>query len=243
MTIAEQIQYPDVGVVVTLFEVDCTAIFGSVLRFTPAPLVANQDLPVPAPIVWRGETYEPRACEAEGFQWDGTGPLPRPKLTIGNTDSAIAALCITYNDLQGAIVTRHRVPLRNVDGQPDADPDVEFDPDIFIIDQKTLQNKVVVEFSLGAAIDIEGRLIPGRQVIQGYCPARYRIWNGTSFVYNQGSFACPYTDSRYYNKNGEQVFNPALDNPSKRIDTCCKVRFPTGALPFGGFPGVARYRV
>jgi lambda family phage minor tail protein L len=242
VSVATDIQRPDIGDVVTLYDVDCTAIFGEVLRFTPAPLVLDPAAPVPMPVLWRGNTYLPRACEATGWMWDGAGPLPQPKLTIGNTDRAISALCIAYNDLQGAIVTRHRVPLKHLDGQPDADPDVEFDPDVYEIDQKTSQNKVAVEFVLGTAIDIEGRMIPGRQVLQGYCPWRYRVWTGSAWRYDQTSSACPYTGDRYYDANGHQVFDPALDKPSKRLVSCCKRRFPSGDLPFGGFPGAARYR-
>jgi lambda family phage minor tail protein L len=236
------IQKPDIGDVAELYEIDCTAIFGDVLRFVPAPLIVSRTTPVPAPVIWRGDTYEPRACESSGWLWDGLGPLPQPKLTIGNTDRALSALCITYKDLQGAIVTRHRVPVKYLDGMPDADPDIEFDPDIYVIDQKTVQNKLVVEFLIGAAIDIQGRLIPGRQVIQGYCPFLYRVWDGAEFVYSQSSKACPYTDLRYFDANGVQVFDPALDRPSKRLQSCCKKRFPTGDLPFGGFPGAAKFQ-
>jgi lambda family phage minor tail protein L len=236
------IQRPDLGEVIELYDVDCTAIFGVVLRFAPAPLIVDRAAPAPQPVVWRGNTYEPRACQSEGWKVDGLGPLPQPKLTIGNTDRAVSALCIANSDLQGAIVTRHRVPLKYLDAMPDADPDVEFDPDIFVIDQKTTQNKMVVEFTLGAAIDIQGRLIPGRQVIQGYCSFRYRYWNGTAFVYPQNSGACPYTGNRYFNANGVEVFDPAFDKPSKRLQSCCKKRFPSGDLPFGGFPGAAKYR-
>lgn len=236
------IQKPDIGPVAELYEVDCTAIFGEVLRFVPSPLIVDPSAPVPQPVIWRGETYAPRACQSEGWLWDGQGPLPQPKLSIGNTDRAISALCIAYSDLQGAIVTRHQVPLKYLDGMPDADPDVELDPDIYVIDQKTLQNKMVVEFSVGSAIDVQGRLIPGRQIIQSYCSFRYRRWNGTDFVYDQGSAACPYTGDKYFDANGNPVADPAQDKPSKRLQSCCKKRFPTGDLPFGGFPGAAKYR-
>ena len=236
------IQKPDYGTEVTLFDVDCTAIFGKILRYAPAPLVADKNAPDPQPIIWRGETYMPRACQASGWRWDGQGPLPRPKLTLGNTDRAVSALCIAYNDLQGAIVTRHRIPMNYLDGMPDADPDVEFDPDVYRIDQKTLQNKMVVEFALGTSIDIAGALIPARQVIQGYCPFLYRVWNGEEFIYSQGSKACPYTGTDYFDANGRAVATPDLDRPSKRLTSCCKKRFPTGDLPFGGFPGAAKYR-
>lgn len=238
---ALDIQKPDLGPVAELYDIDCTAIFGEILRFVPAPLIVTPSTPVPTPVVWRGETYAPRACESSGWQWDGQGPLPQPKLSIGNTDRAISALCIVNNDLLGAKVTRHRVPLKYLDGMPDADPDVELDPDIYVIDQKTTQNKMVVEFLLGSAIDVQGRMIPGRQVIQGYCSFRYRTFNGTEFVYNQGSAACPYTGDNFFDAQGNAVSDPTQDKCGKRLTLGCKKRFPTGDLPFGGFPGAARF--
>ncbi len=236
------LQRPDLGSVVELFEVDCTAIFGEVLRYTPAPLVIDPAAPQPTVVVWRGDTYSPRACESEGWAWDGQGPIPQPKLSIGNTDRAVSAMCIAYNDLQGAVVTRHRVPVKYLDGMPDADPDVELDPDVFVIDQKTTQNKMVVEFALGALIDVEGRMLPGRQILQGYCSFRYRAWNGAGFTYHQGSAACPYTGDAYFDAQGRPVADPAQDRCAKRLAIGCKKRFPTGDMPFGGFPGAARYR-
>lgn len=237
------IQQPDIGNIAELYEVDASAITGlaEVLRFVPAPLIADSTAPAPQPVVWRGNTYEPRACQSEGWTWDGQGPLPQPTLTLGNTDRAVSALCIAYNDLQGAIVTRHRVPIKYLDGMPDADPDVEFDPDLFLIDQKTLQNKMVVTFNLGAAIDIQGRLIPGRQVVQGYCPFRPRFWDGTQFVYNQGMAACPYTGDKIFDAAGHQTSAPAEEVFTKRLKSCCAIRF-TGDLPFGGFPGAAQFQ-
>lgn len=236
------IQKPDLGPVAELYDVDATAIPGvaTVLRFVPAPLIVDRTNPAPQPVIWRGNTYEPRACQSEGWAWDGQGPLPQPTLTLGNTDLAVSALCIANNDLQGAIVTRHRLPLKYLDGMPDADPDIEFDPDLFVIDQKTVQNKMVVTFNLGAAIDIQGRLIPGRQVIQGYCSFRQRVWDGTEFVYDQSMAACPYTGDELFDIAGNPVTDPTLEVFSKRLKSCCSVRF-SGDLPFGGFPGAAQF--
>ncbi|MBN9600833.1 MAG: phage minor tail protein L [Afipia sp.] len=242
MTLATDVQRPNAGDTVELYDVDCTAIFGEVLRFSPVPLIPDASSPAPAPITWRGQIYAPRACKSEGWLWDGQGPLPQPKLTVGNTDLAISALCIAYSDLQGAIVTRHRVPFKHLDGMPDADPDIEHDPDIFVIDQKTTQNKLVVEFMLGTAIDIEGRMIPGRQVVQGYCPWRYRRWNGSEWVYPTGTTACPYTGEAMFDERGNPTDDPAKDRCAKRLGIGCKRRYPTGDLPFGGFPGAAKYR-
>ena len=43
------IQSPSIGTIVELFDVDCTALFGEILRFTPSPLIPNRLAPVPAP--------------------------------------------------------------------------------------------------------------------------------------------------------------------------------------------------
>lgn len=237
--IAKEIQLLAVNPIVELFEIDTTALTGTILRFTPAPLVPDPTLPVPVTVTWRGFTYPPRACQTSGWSWDGTGPLPTPKMVLGNTDLSISALTIGYGDLLGSTVTRHRTFQKYLDGQPLADSTVEFDPDVFRIERKSSQNKNVVEFELGTAIDVQGRQLPGRQVVQGFCSLRYRVWNGTAFDYSNAT--CPYTGSNYFRLDGTATPNASEDRAAKRLALCCTKRFPNQALPFGGFPGAGRF--
>jgi lambda family phage minor tail protein L len=216
---------------IELFEIDATALGGPVTRFAPDAYSATT-------ITWNGNTYAPVPVESSGWQTTGTGTSPTPRLKVGNVGLSFSALCIAYNDLCGAIVTRRRTFRRYLDGQADADPTMEFDPDIFRINQKTSQNKIFVEWELATVADQEGRLLPGRPILQSACPFRYRVWTGSVFDYTHA--ACPYTGTNYFDVNGNSVATPALDVPGKRVSNCCRKRFPSGALPFGGFPGAGR---
>ena len=46
--------------------------------------------------------------------------------------------------------------------------------DVFRIEQKSNPNRVYVEWKLATTFDQEGRLLPGRQVLQSACPLIYR---------------------------------------------------------------------
>ena len=49
-----------------------------------------------------------------------------------------------------------------------------------------------------------------------------------------------YTGGRYFDINDNEVSDPALDYPSRRLG-CCHARFgKNNPLPFGGFPRVQR---
>src|SRR5262249_20760879 len=105
------------------------------------------------------------------------------------------------------------------------------------IKRKVAQNKVYVEWELGAAIDVQGVMIPGRVILQDACTHLYRRWNGTAFDYSKAT--CPYTGTSSFDQNGNAV-GPSGDRCSKRIAPGCKLRCGVGPLPPRAFPGVAR---
>lgn len=231
-TIESLPQQPALDEFIELFELDATILGGSVYRFVSSAYASS-------PVTWQGNTYSPIPFQASGFASDGTGLLPTPHLKVANIDLAFSGVAIAFSDLVGCTVTRHRTFRRFLDGQGSADPTAEFAPDVFRIDRKVAQNKIFVEWELAAVIDQEGRVLPGRPILQSACVFRYRHWTGASFDYTNAT--CPYVGSGNFDINGNSVVGGANDVPSKRIDTCCKVRF-SGTLPFGGFPGVARFQ-
>ena len=67
-------------------------------------------------IVWAGNTYQAYPIEAEGFEWSGTGQLPRPKIRVSNILGTMTAILLTLSDgLEGAKVTRIRTMARYLD--------------------------------------------------------------------------------------------------------------------------------
>lgn len=215
---------------VELFDLDTTSLGGALYRFVSSSLSDND-------VTWQGNTYTPIPVEATGFQVSGKGALPTPHLKVANINLAFSAVAITYGDLLGCKVTRHRTFKQFLDGQPDADPEAEL-VDFFRIERKVAQNKIYVEWELAAWIDQQGAAIPGRQVLQDACTHLYRFWNGSAFDYSKAT--CPYAGTNYFDISGNVVADPSLDVPGRRIGNCCKLRFPGLPLPTRAFPGVAQ---
>lgn len=234
-------QQPALDELVEFFDIDVTALGGTVLHVTSSVYTGSS-------VIWDGVTYAPIPLEASGFASDGSGTLPTPHLKMANVNLAASGLNISFNDLLGSVVTRHRTFRRFLDGQSQANPTEEFPPEIYRIDRKVAQNKVLVEWELASVLDQEGLRLPARPVLQSACPFVYRYWAGVDWdltratcPYNGADTPAPFTASTsYFDINGNVVATPALDRASKRFDTCCKKRFPTGILPFGGFPGAER---
>lgn len=220
------------GDVVVLFDIDTAPLGGSDVWYLCAGTI-NGALPA-----WRGHIYTPFPLEASGFEWAGRGALPKPRLTVGNVAGLLLPAVIQYNDLVGARVTRWKTLVKYLDGQPAADPNSCFIPDIYFIDRKSQQTKGLIEFELAAALDQQGVMLPRRQLIRDNCSETYRRWNGTAFVYG----TCPYAGAARFTSKDAPTVDPAADRCSKRL-TGCQARFGTAnELPFSGFPGISRTR-
>lgn len=219
------------GAIVELFEVDLTPFGGEVLRFHAG---TNQLL---ANVVWQGNTYTAFPVQATGFEFNGQGQAPRPKLLVANVVGAITALVLQYQDIVGAKVTRIRTLAKYLDAvnfpggvNPSADPSAEFPRDVFYVDRKATETNEVVEFDLAPAMDVTGVMLPRRQVVQNVCPWRYR------------GAECGYTATNYYDANDLPVGTAGQDVCGKRLSSC-QVRFGQfSELPFGGFPAAGLIR-
>jgi len=186
--------------------------------------------------------YAAVPVETDGWQVTGQGSLPQPKIRISNLGGIFSGLSRDYNDLKGWTVIRKRTYARFLDGHVDADPLAFFYPvDVYVVDKKTAQNKIQIEFELAAAMDQQGRYIPGRIALRDYCTHDYRFWTGTDFSYVD--VTCPYTDAVYFDANGNEITDPSKDVCSKRFQSGCRRRFGGDPLPFQGFPGLAKIRV
>jgi lambda family phage minor tail protein L len=224
--ITADIQGLEPGARVELFELDARNIAGgSLLRFHGYQQVAT--------IWWQGYEYTAWPIQAEGFAKTSEGAQPAPKLAVGNVDGSISSLCILMDDLVGAKVVRHvtlgqYLDARNfASGNPTADPAQEFPADVYFIEQKTGETNEAVEFELASALDLQGQMLPRRQIIANLC----------SFTY-KGAY-CNYTGGAMFDGNDQPVSSPALDVCSKRLTGCTK-RFGEGqVLNFGGFPAAA----
>lgn len=218
---------------ISLFTIDTTPMGGPLMHFV---MGSDND----GPVVFGGVEYQAIDVQFEGLETSGAGALPTPLIRVSNIDGMAQALVSTYGELLGCTLYRVRTFKRFLDGQPDADSEAFFGPDIFRFERKTSENSVYVEWELSASIDQEGKQLPGRTIIRNTCLWRYRFYNGSTGKWDYSKAQCPYTGAQSYDINDLPVSDPALDVPSRRL-SCCRTRFGrSNPLPFGGFPGVQR---
>lgn len=230
MTIEQLAQQASTDEFVVLFSLDATAVGGDVYYFTSSSYEQNT-------IVWQGNTYLPIPLDASGFEWNGQGALPQPTLRVANINGVFAGLVNEFDDLCGLPVTRTRTFRRYLDGESEADPDAHWPIDYYVVQQKTAQNAIYIEFKLSAKFDQQGVTLPRRAVLQNSCTHIYRRWNGTSFDYTKAT--CPYAGTTYFTSADAATNDPSQDRCAKRLGSC-KLRFGNDPLPTRAFPGVSR---
>lgn len=250
MSLNSDYQKLEPGNPVRLFEVDGTA-FGvsDVLRFHAYNIAHTADeiqaaggdesrLPAKS-IWWQGEEYRAWPCQIEGLEASTSGSGAQPRLLVANLDGSITALCLAYDDLLQAKVTihdtlAHYLDARNfADGNPQANP-LEEKLQTWHIDSKSSETKTQVEFTLSSPMDLQGLMIPTRQ-LHSLCTwcirGKYRSGDG-----------CDYAGTRYFDKFNNPVEDPSQDQCSGTL-TGCKLRFGENEeLSFGGFPGTSLIR-
>jgi lambda family phage minor tail protein L len=230
-SIVSELQSLAPSAIIEVFQLDATSFGGDVYYFHAGTNGLRQN------ITWQGQEYVAYPIQMSGFEFSAGGQLPRPQMVVSNVTGVITALVLAYNDLLGAKVTRKRTMAKYLDAinftggvNPNADPDAEFNDDIFFIERKTTENNQAVSFELSASFDVQGVKLPRRQIIQNICPWKYR------------GAECGYTGTNYFDSNDNSVASSSLDVCGKRLSSC-ELRFGTNLeLPFGGFPAAGLVR-
>jgi len=233
------------GNLVTLYEIDCTPIEGTIERYH------NHNDGV---IVWQGNSYYPWAIEAKEFERTGDGQQPNPTITVGNIGQdangapitgVVSALCLALDDLRGATLIRRRTFARyldavNFDGgnNTSADPTEHLPDERWIVSQKQSETPEAVTFVLSSPLQFDGTQLPARPIIANTCG--WLIMAAPDGGY-RGAL-CGYTGSAMYDKDGNPVTDPSLDKCSG-IPSACTLRFGQWQpLRFGGFASADRIR-
>lgn len=112
-----------------------------------------------------GVVYTPFPIVTKGWEYSFDGAPPKPTLMISNATKFLQAAVIQMGDLVGAKLIRTRTFMNFLDGQPDADIGQYFPRDIYYIDQKTMHNKNVIEWSLLSSVERGGVMLPLRQLL------------------------------------------------------------------------------
>jgi lambda family phage minor tail protein L len=215
------------GQIVQLFELDATALGGDRMLFHAHNQVET--------ITWQGAVYYPWPVTADGFERTSDQP-PTPTLSVGNVNGSISSLCIFFDDLVGARFIRRRTLGRFLDavnfpeGNPEANPAEEFEPEVWFIELKKKEDNETVDFELASALDFNGVNLPRRQIIANNCQSTYR------------SAECSYTGGPVADETDQPVTELNSDRCGKRLSSC-ELRFGEGnPLPFGGFPAAGLLR-
>ena len=230
MSIESDVQKLEPGTLVELFTLDATEIGGEVFHFHAGTNELSGD------VVWGGVIYARYPVEADGFELRASGTAPRPKIRASNINGILGAAIRANDDLIGAKVIRERTFARYLDavnfsaGNPHADPNVAFSKEIYFIDRKGVENRVMIEWELVSAMDLVGVKLPRRQIIANICPWRYR------------GGECNYTGGPVATTSDAATTDPTKDNCGKKLSSC-KLRFgENGILRLGGFPAAGLVR-
>ncbi|ELY3463219.1 MULTISPECIES: phage minor tail protein L [Cronobacter] len=249
MAISNDVQKLEPGDSVRLVTVDGSAFGAGVLRFhactiphSPEEIAASggDTSKLAAKSIWfDGEEYGAWPFEITGLASSSDGQSAEPVLRVANLDGVVTALCLRFDDMVQAKVTvldtfgQYLDARTFPDGNPSADPGQYF-RQVFYIDSKAAEDNEVVEFRLSSPMDLQGLLIPTRQitaVCTWACRNKYRSGDG-----------CTYNGPRMFDLKGNPVTDPAQDKCSGLL-TDCKKRFGSDArLDFGGFPGASLIR-
>jgi lambda family phage minor tail protein L len=213
------------GGIIELYTLDLVPLGGALERFYSGTNEFN------ANVVFQGITYIALPIDVEGFETSASGSNPRPKLKVGNIGGLISVYNRTYQDLTGVKVTRIRAFVEQLDavnfvgGNVNADPNIVFPIDRYIVDRKTTETRIFSEYELASAWDVV-EFLPRRPVLQNACFWGYR------------STECGYAGGAVADVFDQPTTVLAQDQCSKRL-TGCELRFgENNPLPFGGFPGV-----
>ena len=136
-------------------------------------------------VVWNGNEYERFPIQCEGFEFTGTGTLPRPTISISNILGTITAIMQNVNettvgnDLNGTKLVRIRTLVRFLDavnfpgntnphGTPD--PTAEFPQEIYFLDRKISENRGIVQWEAISALDLVNVNLPKRIATRSIFP-------------------------------------------------------------------------
>jgi phage-related protein len=153
MTIRQDIQKPELLALIKLFEIDGSAITGSVYRFTP---MTNGGIK----ISWGGFDWDPFPIALEGISFTSTGAPGRPRLSVSNVDNFFRFLVTQYQDMTGAKLT-YRETFSTYLGTS-----ISMPPLYYTLAKKLDDNPTGIIFELKSPLDVESKWLPARQMLR-----------------------------------------------------------------------------
>lgn len=177
-----------------------------------------------------GVAYSAIPVEAEGFEYNGRGQLPTPRIRVSNVLGLFTPLLLQYQDLVGAKLTRIRTFAKHLDGGSNPNASATTEPDIYFVERKASESRLEVTWELRSSLDLSNVQLPGRRIMANLCGWQYR------------SASCGFTGGAVADIYDRPTNNIAKDECGRRL-TSCELRFGVNQpLPYGGFPGVDNQR-
>jgi len=122
-------------------------------------------------------TYTPLPVQMEGFNKTAATKMPQPTISFANATSVFktAVGSIDYEEMFGLRVIRRTTLRKFLKSEGDTNsPPIEYPRDVYLIDGLKQRTKDALVFQLQAPFDLQGILLPKRQVVPNRCPWIYQ---------------------------------------------------------------------
>jgi lambda family phage minor tail protein L len=209
--IIAEVQKLEPDALIELFILDLTELGGSTFYFH------NQNVTGAGTLGYGGMTFEAIPIEAKGWAFNGTEQHASPTIRVSTVSGLLNSLVKEFDDLTEAKLTRIRTFRKHLDDGTDPDGTARFSHDVFIVDRKSSQDRISLEFELASSLDVYGTKLPGRRALSR---CQFRFKDGDN---------CPYVG--------------AGTSCAKTVAACRTYFGSAAVLPYGGFPGLERYRM
>lgn len=219
----------DAGVdaIIDLFELDLEELGGDILRFHSGVNGYYED------VIWQGKVYQAYPVSIDGLEFKSEGTYGKPSITVANLTGLMTGLNSDFNDILGARLIRHQVPVASLDavnfpeGNPEADPTNEA-ISWYIVEEMSEETFERVTYKLAFPADCDNAIIPARTILADVCQWQYR---------GEG---CRYDGKPVADDKDNPTNDPLKDRCSKHLSGC-RLRYPRPLpLPYGGFPGSSK---
>lgn len=226
------------------FKAPVLPIHSHYVPYTANEIKAGTDFDkLPAkPIIFNKRTYSAWPYEISGLSSSGDGQSAEPTLRVANLNGRVSSMCYDYDDMVQAKITiidtfAHYLDAANGAFATDPQPDQVF-KQVWYIDSKVSEDNEIVEFRLSSPIDLDGLVIPTRQ-ITGLCTwaCRDEYKKGNGCMYNPTHYG-----NRMFDADGNPVTDEALDKCSGLLSDCIARFGKDNEIDFGGFPGAQLLR-
>jgi len=151
-------------------------------------------------------TYTAIPLQAKGFRSDPSSTSARPTITFANVSDIFKSSITDYENLLGATLTRRTTLEKYLN----SNPAVEFPRQVYILDRISALSKIMVSFECSTPFDLQGIIIPKRQVLANACPWIYQGADHTLNEYEKVG-ACTWNRESKYKAAYKSSLNGATE--------------------------------